>query len=103
MALFKISKGLKNNLPSNKIEGYCYFTTDDGKFHIDVSNSQRITINAEKADKDSNGKNIADEYIHTTAKVYGNSTTLHAETMTINEHAQIQYDSNNQCMNFIFI
>ena len=34
MALFKISKGLAANLPTTYKEGYCYFTTDDGKFYI---------------------------------------------------------------------
>ena len=35
MALFKISKGNSANLPAEKHDGYCYFTTDDGKFYID--------------------------------------------------------------------
>ena len=40
MALFKIEKGLKENLPinrSNAVEGYCYFTTNDKKFYIDIA------------------------------------------------------------------
>ena len=40
MALFKIEKGLKDNLSVNRpnaVEGYCYFTTDDGKFYIDIA------------------------------------------------------------------
>ena len=36
MALFKILKCLKNNLPSAKKDGYCYFTTDDQMFYIDI-------------------------------------------------------------------
>ena len=44
MALFKIYKGLsgslkdKNNQNLDQLthEGYCYFTTDDGKFYIDI-------------------------------------------------------------------
>ena len=35
MALFKIFKGRKVNLPQTKTDGYAYFTTDDGKFYID--------------------------------------------------------------------
>jgi len=35
MALFKIAKGNKSNLPIIKTDGYAYFTTDDGKFYID--------------------------------------------------------------------
>ena len=40
MALFKIEKGLKENLPINRpnaVEGYCYFTTNDKKFYIDIA------------------------------------------------------------------
>lgn len=40
MALFKIEKGLAANLKTNRpnaVEGYCYFTTDDGKFYIDIA------------------------------------------------------------------
>jgi len=53
LALFKISKGLKSKLPTTYNEGYCYFTTDDGKMYIDTSNasSGRVCLNAAKADK----------------------------------------------------
>ena len=58
MALFKIEKGLAENLSSkrpNTVEGYCYFTTDDGKFYIDTATangtSNRVCLNAAKADK----------------------------------------------------
>ena len=52
MALFKIKRGLATNLPKTYNEGYCYFTTDDGKFYIDTSNvaAGRVTLNAYKAD-----------------------------------------------------
>lgn len=51
MALFKISKGSASSLNNQpKTEGYCWFTTDDGKFYIDVSNSVRQVLNAGHAD-----------------------------------------------------
>ena len=54
MALFKISKGLKANLPSTKTEGYCYYTTDDSLFYIDYKDSngtlQRKALNAQDAE-----------------------------------------------------
>ena len=51
MALFKISKGLKNNLDKQAmIEGYCWYTTDDSLFYIDFTdnegNLQRKALNA---------------------------------------------------------
>ena len=53
MALFKILKGLKNNLPSAKKDGYCYFTTDDQMFYIDYLDNnnvlQRKPLNANDA------------------------------------------------------
>lgn len=58
MALFKIEKGLSTDLATkrpNTNEGWCYFTTDDGKFYIDTNTatgdvSSRIALNAYKAD-----------------------------------------------------
>lgn len=54
MALFKISKGLKENLPSTKIEGYCWYTIDDSLFYIDYKDSdgvlQRKALNAQDAE-----------------------------------------------------
>ena len=54
MALFKISKGLKANLPSTKTEGYCWYTTDDSLFYIDYKDEngtlQRKALNAKDAE-----------------------------------------------------
>ena len=46
MALFKIEKGLAANLATNRpnsVEGYCYFTRDDGKFYIDIATGTALT------------------------------------------------------------
>ena len=63
MALFKIEKGLATNLLANRpnaVEGYCYFTTDDGKFYIDTKTGSlkgsnptgtRVALNANYASK----------------------------------------------------
>lgn len=54
MALFKISKGLKSNLPSTKTEGYCWYTIDDSLFYIDYKDEngaiQRNALNAKDAE-----------------------------------------------------
>lgn len=54
MALFKISKGSKANLPSTLTEGYCWYTYDDSKFYIDVKDNTgtlvRKALNAEDAE-----------------------------------------------------
>lgn len=54
MALFKISKGLKANLPSVKTNGYCWYTTDDSLFYIDYEDEsgvlQRKALNAKEAE-----------------------------------------------------
>lgn len=52
LALFKIFKGKKINLPKTYNEGYCYFTEDDGKFYIDTTSeaSGRKCLNANEAD-----------------------------------------------------
>ena len=54
MALFKVSKGIKANLPSTKTEGYCWYTTDDSLFYIDYKDKngtlQRKALNAKDAE-----------------------------------------------------
>ena len=57
MALFKIEKGLAASLATARPttnEGWCYFTTDDGKFYIDTATgsdlTKRVCLNAAKAD-----------------------------------------------------
>lgn len=54
MALFKISKGLKANLPSAKTAGYCWYTIDDSLFYIDYEDEngvvQRQALNAKDAE-----------------------------------------------------
>ena len=55
MALFKISKGLKANLPSAKTAGYCWYTVDDSLFYTDYEDAngvvQRKALNAKDAEK----------------------------------------------------
>lgn len=62
MALFKISKGNSSGLKDKKaINGFCWFTPDDGKFYIDIAGTadepltakigeNRICLNAAMAD-----------------------------------------------------
>ena len=49
--LFKISMGLNKDLPSGKVPGQVYVTTDKKKMHIDVDGDTRIVLNAAEADK----------------------------------------------------
>lgn len=49
MALFKVNKGLAKNLMTNvpnAKEGFAYFTTDDGKFYIDIAGDGTSTTKA---------------------------------------------------------
>lgn len=47
MALFKIFKGNSSNLSSQKLkEGYCYVTTDEYKFYVDINDNLRVPLNA---------------------------------------------------------
>ena len=54
MALFKILKGKSANLPTNKVNGYCYVTTDEHKFYVDYTKDDgtldRFALNAVYAD-----------------------------------------------------
>lgn len=66
MALFKIEKGTAASLTTNRpnaVEGYAYFTTDDGRFYIDITGgtaeepvtavvgTNRIPLSADRADR----------------------------------------------------
>jgi len=75
LALFKIFKGPQNNLGTAASgtnaahEGYAYFTTDNGKFYIDIVDAataeigvNRIPLSADKADKDDLGNIIKNTY-----------------------------------------
>lgn len=85
MALFKILKGLKTNLPSDKKDGYCYFTTDDQMFYIDYLDAnnqlQRKPLNANDA-KTLLGKGVvetltnASNAVPTAAAVYVKASSL---------------------------
>ena len=44
MALFKIFKGVKPELPRERKEGYAYITEDQNEFYVDISNEKRIRI-----------------------------------------------------------
>lgn len=45
MALFKIFRGPSERLKGIKpTEGYAYFTPDDGKFYIDIANSEEAIV-----------------------------------------------------------
>ena len=52
--LFKISKGLKANLPQEKTAGFCWYTIDDSLFYIDYEDEngalQRKALNANDAE-----------------------------------------------------
>lgn len=54
MALFKILQGQSSNLPANKVNGYCYVTTDEHKFYVDYTTEDgildRFALNASYAD-----------------------------------------------------
>ena len=51
MALFKILKGQKADLPATKHEGYAYVTADEHKMYIDITDSSRIALNSDLADR----------------------------------------------------
>lgn len=50
MALFKISKGMSENLPADKVAGHCWYTIDESLFYIDFEDEngalQRKALNA---------------------------------------------------------
>ena len=63
MALFRAFRGSRASLDAvEKHDGYAYFCTDDGSFHIDFvdsdGNLQRKQINASEAEKQENLKKL---------------------------------------------
>ena len=89
MALFKISKGKSTNLPTNKVDGYCYVTTNDHKFYVDYTKDDgtldRFALNAAYADsadtatkatQDGNGNTITSYYLPKTSYEYNKELAL---------------------------
>ena len=66
MALFKIHKGHYEDLPSTHKEGWMYITEDKGDIYLDISDNERIHLNADRAnyvrDKNNNLLNYEDLY-----------------------------------------
>lgn len=98
MALFKISRGLKSNLPETITDGWCYFTTDDKKFWIDYGN-ERVPINAKNADTLA-GAELAtiisndDTKIPTCGAVYANTQELTEAIIELESKTGFQADWN---------
>lgn len=84
MALFKIYRGLAQNLPAELHDGYAYFTTDDGKFYIDTA-SKRTLINPDA------GSNIQSD---TTAN-WNAKSSLVSEKDIIYIYTDHEQDSDN--------
>lgn len=65
MALFKISRGSKNNLPTTLTEGYCWYTYEDSMFYIDFKDANgvltRKALNAK--DAETLDSHTADEFL----------------------------------------
>ena len=84
MALFKISKGKSENLPTNKVDGYCYVTTNDHKFYVDYTKDDgtldRFALNAVSADKWVTSRNLNGMVVNGTSNVvnYGTCSTAAA-------------------------
>lgn len=109
MALFKIEKGLAANLKSNRpnaVEGYCYFTTDDGKFYIDIATgtaktpaenngvlagSTRMPINSYMSDWAARAK--ADVDGNDITSTYGTQLSISDHTLKILAKDSTQLDS----------
>ena len=77
MALFKILKGSSSGLKDQAIrEGYCYVTTDEKKMYIDISDKERICLNAddskhaETADSATSASKLTTDAGDTTTPVY---------------------------------
>ena len=79
MALFKIEKGLATNLLANRpnaVEGYCYFTTDDGKFYIDTKTGSLTGSNP-------TGTRVALNANYTSKLLFGEITQSSSSTLKV--------------------
>ena len=127
MALFKPFRGTRATLDSQELhDGYAYFCTDDGSFHIDYvdsdGNLQRKQINAEEAEK-LTGYTIATSLLYAsdtripTAKAVQNSLNtlqrkiVHADLATNDDSKHsyvknrthwIEYEKGEELVSFSF-
>lgn len=80
MALFKISKGTSERLPSTLTEGYAWYTYNDSKFYIDYKDDSgvlhRKALNAQDSETLSGASlsttlNASDTEVPTSSAVFG--------------------------------
>lgn len=86
MALFKPFKGSRTSLDAQQLhDGYAYFCTDDGSFHIDYEDKdgklQRKQINAKKAES-LVGYNISTTLNSNNAEIPTSSAVINALTIS---------------------
>lgn len=110
MALFKIFKGKSENLPINKVDGYCYVTTDDHKFYVDYTKDDgvldRFALNAVYADTSTNsdkldGYHFSDleaRYVNTTGDTM--SGTLNLPNLSFNNGSGMIYADDGDTTTF---
>jgi hypothetical protein len=94
MALFKINRGLSENIPSTITDGYAYFCTDTGELFIDYADEDgklyRQQMNAKKATQDASGNVITTTYV--------DNSTFNAHTAT---HAPSNAEKNQNAFSNI--
>lgn len=62
MASFKVLRGLKENIPTDKVDGRMYFCTDTGDFYLDYKDEsgalQRRTVNETELNNKANAEHL---------------------------------------------
>ena len=97
MALFKVSRGNSNNLPTltDSGDGYCWFTYDDGKFYIDYQETEsgplkRKALNA--VDADTVLQNTTSSTNTNYRILLSGTATNSTERSSLNKAATLQYN-----------
>lgn len=91
MALFKVLRGNKTNLPQQELhDGYAWYTTDEGGFYIDAEVSSNNVVR----------KKINDADNVTVSSSHFSSTNLKTvlEGLDDNSGASVSYDSSTETL-----
>ena len=100
MALFKIFKGESKNFgkpdsfTSKTKEGYAYFTPDDGKFYIDIEDSEEVIVGTSSSENGANRICINSgsvDFGNILILNCGTATTVVGEVVTPSEPVSILY------------
>jgi len=92
MALFKPFRGARADLPAEKHDGYAYFCTDDGTFHIDYIDENGVLQRKQVCANSTPGGGISIDEVNNLIDVHNVDTEAHNDIRTSMDNVNVRLD-----------